>query len=64
MILRFKTKRNTYGHRNYLALNTETKTYSEVSPRMVADGEEITKKAMDNIKSALIDDGYILTEAF
>lgn len=64
MILRFKTKRNTYGHRNYLALNTETKTYSDISPRMVADGEEITKKAMDNIKSALISDGYILSEAF
>ena len=64
MILRFKTKRNTYGHRSYLAMNTEEKTYSDVSPRMIADGEEITKKAMDNIKSALISDGYILTEAF
>lgn len=64
MILRFKTKRNTYGHRSYLSMNTEEKTYSDVSPRMVEDGEEITKKAMDNIKSALLDDGYILTEAF
>jgi hypothetical protein len=64
MILRFKTKRNTYGNRSYLAMNTKEKTYSEISPRMIEDGEEITKKAMDNIKSALISDGYILTEAF
>ena len=64
MILRFKSKRNTYGYRSYLAINTEKKTYSDISPRMIEDGEEITKKSMDNIKSALINDGYILTEAF
>lgn len=64
MILRFKTKRNTYGSRSYLAFDTEKKVYCVTSPRMVPDGEEITKKAMKNIHCALANNGYILTNSF
>lgn len=64
MILRFKTKRNTYGNRSYLAFDTEKKVYCVTSPRMVPDGEEITKKAMNNIHRTLANSGYVLSNSF
>lgn len=50
MILRFITKRNANGHRRYLAIDTDRKEYCTYSPRMIAEGEEIPAKAMDNIR--------------
>lgn len=45
MIIEFKTKRNTNGHRNYLRIDTDKKEYSTFCHSMVMDGIEI--KATD-----------------
>ena len=41
MILQFKTKRNTYGHRKYLAIDTGSETYTRHDPYIVTEGIEI-----------------------
>lgn len=45
MILEFKTKgNNTYGRRRYLAIDTESRTYTTESPRMIIDGVEVSTR--------------------
>lgn len=58
MILEFKTKRNTYGHRNYLRLDTECKEYSTSCRRMTVDGAEIKAADMKSILEQAKADGY------
>lgn len=41
MILEFKTKRDSYGHRKYLGIDTGAECYSRNCPRMITEGIEI-----------------------
>ena len=58
MLLEFKTKRNTYGHRNYLRIDTERKEYSTFCHRMTVDGTEIKSADMKSILAQAKADGY------
>ena len=49
MILEFKTKRNANGHRRYLAIDTEAKTYARQCPRMTTDGVEVTATVINDL---------------
>lgn len=42
MILEFKTPRNTYGHREYIRIDTDKKTFTR-QPHFIAEGIEIKK---------------------
>ena len=64
MILRFMTKRDRNGNRRYLAIDTENKRFSTICPRMIPDGEEVTTKAIRNIRAACEAAGYLEKEAF
>lgn len=64
MILRFKSKRNTNGHRRYLAIDTERRVYCTRCRSMIADGEEITTTALRNIEKTIISEGYRETDSF
>lgn len=44
MLLAFMTARNQYGHRKYLAIDTDAKIYSVQCPRMVPFGIEVKTK--------------------
>lgn len=43
MILEFRTPRNTYGHRDYIRIDTDKKTFTR-QPHFIAEGIEIKKK--------------------
>lgn len=58
MLLEFKTKRNTYRHRNYLRIDTEKKEYSTFCRRMTVDGAEIKAADMKSILEQAKADGY------
>jgi len=58
MLLEFKTKRNTNGHRNYLRIDTERKEYSTFCRRMTVDGTEIKAVDMKSILAQAKADGY------
>ena len=49
MILEFKTKRNTYGHRKYLGIDTGAEVYSTQCPRMITEGMEIKSSDMKEL---------------
>lgn len=49
MILEFKTKRNTYGHRNYLGIDTGAEIYSRQCPHMITEGIEIKSSDMKEL---------------
>lgn len=57
MILEFKSPRNTNGHREYLKIDTEKKTYTDM-PSFIPQGIEITRKEISEIKGEAIKDGY------
>lgn len=57
MIIEFKTPRNTCGHREYLRLDTERKTY-RTEPHFIAEGLEITRKELKKVLEQAIEDGY------
>lgn len=57
MIIEFKTPRNTCGHREYLRLNTDKKTYCR-EPHFIAEGLEITRKELRELLEKAIEDGY------
>ena len=42
MILEFRTPRNTYGHREYIRIDTDKKTFTR-QPHFIAEGIEIKK---------------------
>lgn len=59
MIIEMMTKRDrTYGRRNVLVFDTESKTYSTQSRHMVPQGIEIKASDMKDLKKKLVDDGY------
>lgn len=49
MILEFKTKRNTYGHRKYLGIDTGAMVYSRNCPHMITEGIEIKSSDMKEL---------------
>ena len=49
MILEFKTKRNTYGHRKYLGIDTGAEVYARQCPRMIIEGIEIKNSDMKEL---------------
>lgn len=57
MIIEFKSPRNTCGHREYLKIDTDKKTYND-TPSFIPVGVEITRKEIREIKAAAIEDGY------
>lgn len=57
MILEFKSPRNTCGHRAYLKIDTEAKSYTDM-PSFIPQGIEISRKEIRDIKAAAIQDGY------
>lgn len=58
MLLEFKTKRNTNGHRNYLRIDTEKKEYSTFCRRIVVAGAEIKSADMKSILAQAKADSY------
>ena len=46
MILEFKTKRNTYGNRKSLGIDTGAEVYSRQCPRPIPSGIEIKSSDM------------------
>ena len=57
MIIEFKTARNINGHREYLRIDTEKKTYRR-EPGFIAEGLEITRKELKEVLENAIADGY------
>ena len=57
MIIEFKSPRNTCGHREYIKIDTEARTYTDM-PSFIPQGIEITRKEIKEIKAAAIADGY------
>lgn len=57
MILEFKSPRNTCGHREYLRIDTATRTY-RTEPHFIAEGIEISRKEIRDLKEKAIQDGY------
>ena len=49
MILEFKTKRDSYGHRKYLGIDTTIRAYSRNCPRMITEGIEIKSSDMKEL---------------
>lgn len=43
MLMEFITRRNTYGHRNYIAIDADNKTYTTTCKKMIPEGIEINK---------------------
>lgn len=57
MILEFKSPRNTCGHRAYIRIDTEAKTYTNM-PSFIPQGIEISRKEIRDLKDKAIQDGY------
>ena len=57
MVLEFMTKRNLNGHRQYLAINTETRVYSMECPFMVMDGIEVKSRDYKSLVNDLDKNG-------
>ena len=58
MIMEFKTKRNTNGHRNYLRIDTEKKEYSTFCHSMIMDGIEIKEADRRILIKRVVDENY------
>lgn len=56
MLIKFMTARNTCGHRYYIAIDTEAKTFTRNCPYMIPDGVEVKKrdynKIVETVKNA------------
>lgn len=61
MIIEFKTPRNTCGHRDYLKLDTDKKTYCR-EPHFVAEGVQVTRKELREVLEKAIADGYTVAK--
>ncbi|MBR6984180.1 MAG: hypothetical protein IKH75_11775 [Ruminococcus sp.] len=57
MILEFKSPRSTCGHREYLRIDTAARTY-RTEPHFIAEGIEISRKEIRDLKDKAIQDGY------
>lgn len=60
MKLCFMTKRNTYGHRKYLFIDTEKKLFTYANPSIYPPDNtiEIKSKDMANLSDVLRENGY------
>lgn len=60
MILDFRTKgNNIYGRRRYVGIDTDTKTYTTESPRMITIGYETSTKDYRALIEQLKHGGYV-----
>ena len=57
MILEFKTPRNTYGHRDYLKIDTDKKTFTRAAA-FIPQGVEIKKSDYKNLLDIIRADNY------
>lgn len=57
MIIEFKTARNTNGHRYYLRIDTERKTFTR-EPHFIAEGIEIRQRDLRELTDKVRKDGY------
>lgn len=64
MFMEFKTARNANGHRKYLRIDPETRTYTTESPRMIIEGIEIKSKDYRELLQKCAASGYKRTSAF
>lgn len=48
MILEFKTPRNTCGHRNYIKIDTNTRTFTRQAA-FIPEGIEISRREYKNL---------------
>lgn len=58
MIMQFKTARNVNGHRKYIAVDTDNRTYTRLDPRMITEGIEIKSRDYDELRKQLEKDGF------
>ncbi len=58
MIFEFKTKRNTYGRRKYLGIDTDKKVFSRNSTRIIVEGIEIKANDYKAMLKDLADNGF------
>lgn len=59
MKLEFRTKTNANGHGYYLCIDTNAKTFSNVSENFVSkDVPTVSKRDIDTLKAQAIADGY------
>ena len=65
MRLYFTTKRNTNGHRSYLFVNADNKTFTRQNPWVCKpdDAVEIGKRDMERIMSIFVADRYVELDA-
>ena len=62
MLLEFKTPKNKYGNRLYLAIDTEAQCYSTHDPHYITQGIEISKTNYYELIKKL--DSYEFSERF
>lgn len=60
MIIKFATKRNTNGHRAYIAIDTNSRTYSTNPALWLCreDFNEVTKRELEKIRDEARRDGF------
>ena len=58
MILEFKTKANTNGHKKYLCISTENNTFSRFNPWIYTSGIEIKTKDYNELIERLKTTGF------
>lgn len=57
MIIEFKTARNINGHREYIRIDTDTKTFTR-QPHFIAEGIEIKKADYREMLGKLKEDNF------
>lgn len=58
MVLEFITKRNTYGSRRWLRIDTEKRTFCRVCPRMIPEGVEVTRSDYEALVEECIEEQF------
>lgn len=64
MFMEFKTARNANGHRKYLRIDPETKTFTTECPYMIMEGIEIKSKDYKELLQRCAASGYKRTSPF
>ena len=57
-VMEFKTARNTYGYRKYLAFDANKKEFTRNNPRMITEGIEIKTRDYNELVGKLVDAGF------
>lgn len=65
MLIKFATKKNVYGNRKYIAIDTESKTYSKQPSTWLCIGDfcEVTTKALREMEEKAKSEGYNYIDA-